>query len=877
MQNQTGLPKTLLWGDLPNYLHPFTPLCIADSREDVERRMLRLKAAGVRSMNLLWSGQDETGGFTPFNSEAYWTRILWVAELCEREGMTFMMQDAAPFPTGLADGLLMRPEHTDKNKLYLGERHLDVVGPNAEGAFLVSELVGSIRCTDQEKGFGKARPFAGDALYAVVAVSRASGELDFDTAIDLTDSAQDGLLLWPVPEGIWRIFVIFETRNDGGRMHYINLLDPESVALNIKAIYEPHCAHLKHAIGKAWLGFFYDEPEIGNLWRYCTPVLPGATRNMEGESMALPWSALVRDAWCEAMGAQFRRVLPLLWQQDASLYHSVRARFMDVVSRVVRQTYNGQMHAWCRVRGLQYIGHCLEDENTHASLATGPAHFFRMQAHQDAAGIDLIGGQLMPGKDFPHSWYGNPDGDGEFYHYGIAKLASSAAHIAPNKRGRSFCEVFAVYGDIAGTRIRKFVYDHLLVNGINEMIPAPPFIPGADAAHCRKENKYVNRLCHLMHRTKPVIRAAVLYHAEAEWYGGAFDRFQAVGKVLAQRQISYDVIPADVFEDVEFYRSELSDGLSVNGNRYDALIVPRAEAVPRALADYLRRPGSKPPVLFCGHRPKFVAETGERFACDAGRVVAMDALADALEAVLDRDFALSERLPGVRYARFSGDEGEYYLVVNQGDACAFELTLRGAGALYDIDAMEGLVHRLPCVARAGCVSASLTMDALESRLLLVGACDADVPERPAVIRREGLDVTWRVTLADGTALVMRELANINAKDGFPRYTGSMIYEAEIELSELPAEISLGDVYEIAELFVNGASAGSRQNAPYTYDVRGRVKPGANKLRIELLTGRARDLNRQDSAAFGRSMSATVYNSLEPGGLMGPVRLHFTTQ
>ena len=864
------LDELLFSEAIPNYLHPFTALSILDRFEDVQKRVLRLKAAGIRSMNLLWSGGDDTGGYTPFNSDAYLTRIQLVADICRREGMTFMMQDAAPFPTGLADGWLMRPEYLDRNKLYLGERHLDVKGPNPDGAFLVSELVGSIRSTDQERGFGKARPFPRDSLYAVVAVAHDGDGLDPDGAVDLTDCVSDGLLLWPVPEGVWRVFVIFETMNDGGRLHYINLLDPASVALNIQAIYESHYAHLKEEVGKTWLGFFYDEAEIGNLWRYNVPTLPGDKRNVEGESMALPWSRIVRDRWEAVMGTQANRALPFLWEDCAKL-PQVRVRFMDIVSRVMQETYNGQMHAWCRERGLQYIGHNCEDENTHCSLGNGPVHFFRMQRHQDAAGIDLIGGQLMPGKDFRQSWYGCPEGDGAYYHYGLAKLASSAAHIMPNKRGRAFCEVFAVYGDIAGTRLRKFVYDHLLVNGINEMIPAPPFVPGAEKGVSKQENDYVNRVCRLMHGTRPVIKAAVLYHAEAEWYGGDFNRFQTVGKVLAQAQISYDVIPADVFEDTVFFGTNCSDGLRVNGNRYEALIVPKAEALPAALARAMERGEPRVPVIFCERRPGVIAETGEPFREEGGEVVPMDALAERLQRIIHRDLILDRALPDIRYAHFRNDDADFYFLVNQGGPCAFEADIAGDGALTAVDIMEGTARRLPAERRGDGLTCRLSMDRWESMLLVAGASEEALT--PAW-RHEAISPAWRVTLEDGIELEMDALRSVNAADLFPRYMGKVVYEATVTLDARPGILRLSEVWETAEVSVNGQCAGVRQWTPYEYDIRGLTRFGENRLRVTVWTGRARETQRESSSAFGRSMSATVYNALPPGGLLGPVTLGY---
>ena len=77
-----------------------------------------------------------------------------------------------------------------------------------------------------------------------------------------------------------------------------------------------------------------------------------------------------------------------------------------------------------------------------------------------------------------------------------------------------------------------------MINGINEMIPAPPYMEGFDIEISRNENNYLNRICRLLHETKPVIKVAVLYHAEAEWYQLPVQRFQKPCAELARHQIS---------------------------------------------------------------------------------------------------------------------------------------------------------------------------------------------------------------------------------------------------------------------------------------------------------------------------------------------------
>lgn len=52
----------------------------------------------------------------------------------------------------------------------------------------------------------------------------------------------------------------------------------------------------------------------------------------------------------------------------------------------------------------------------------------------DYAGIDVIGGQVVPGMNYHHDAFNTGGSNGEFYHYALAKLASSAAHLDPLKK-----------------------------------------------------------------------------------------------------------------------------------------------------------------------------------------------------------------------------------------------------------------------------------------------------------------------------------------------------------------------------------------------------------------------------------------------------------
>jgi hypothetical protein len=131
----------------------------------------------------------------------------------------------------------------------------------------------------------------------------------------------------------------------------------------------------------------------------------------------------------------------------------------------------------------------------------------------------------------------------------------------------------------------------------------------------------------------------------------------------------------------------------------------------------------------------------------------------------------------------------------------------------------------------------------------------------------------------------------HSDEGVRYYSGKGTYRKTIEVPTawlapgLQVLLDLGDVREIAEIFVNGQSAGIVWNPPYLLEISSYLKPGRNTLKVEVmnlwinrLTG---DLDLPESEQFTRtnikSDGSTRYSKaepwhVEPAGLLGPVRL-----
>ena len=96
---------------------------------------------------------------------------------------------------------------------------------------------------------------------------------------------------------------------------------------------------------------------------------------------------------------------------------------------------------------------------------------------------------------------------------------------------------------------------------------------------------------------------------------------------------------------------------------------------------------------------------------------------EALEATVHRDFRIDRALSDVRYSHYKEANGDWYFLVNQGDACRFEASMQGSGKLYAVDVTRRCVERLDSRAMENRVSVQLSMARFESLLLYISEDD----------------------------------------------------------------------------------------------------------------------------------------------------------
>lgn len=841
----------------------------------------------------------------------WWHDMDIILDEAKKRGMKVWILDDQHFPTGFAVGKM---ENADPSlcKQFINYNTADVCGPMPQALL----DVGAMAKAKPSFGGGMMSMFGGgkeprrfddDKLIRVIASKLVCGNDVDDTLLDITDKVNDGILEWDVPDGMWRIFVLYATKNGGARTDYINMLDEDSCRVQIDAVYEPHWEHYKDEFGKTIAGFFSDEPAIGNTVGF------NMDESIGRKEMPLPWSKNMPALMEEQLGADYEKYLPALWTgvgtggAGEELTGKVRYAYMNAVTQLVDKCFASQIGKWCEDHGVEYIGHIIEDNNQHSRLGCSQGHFFRSMYGQHMSGIDDIGAQvLLGGENHTRKKGFGADGDGEFYHFALGKLGSSFAHIDPKKKGRAMCEIFGAYGWDFGVRSQKYVLDHFLVRGINTYVPhafTPKAFPDPDCPphfYAHGENPqyrhfghlmhYMNRMCELLNDGLHVAPVAMLYHGEAEWTGD-YMFLQEPARQLHENQIDFDILPSDLFSDMNYFNASFDKTLKVNGEEYQTLVIPYAQYITTDVAAFAGKAAKAGfPVVFVDGLPEGICdkcddETEAALLADLVdcKVVFLEDLAawmfenDLNEIKSNTEFAR------LRYYHYVKNGAHMYLFSNEDPGIAFdgEVTVPVKGAVNLYDAMENLVY--PAFAQE-CEEGTKLHVHLEpyqtelyvfedlSEYETVKAC-------PACGQWTEVDTEWTLSFAENKEYPnfhdeekLTKLTNVGK--AHPAFSGFMRYEADVEIPALGANqtlINISDAYEGVEVWVNDQYIGMKICPPYTFDITKAAQVGKNSLRIEVANTLANKVSHMPVDPMRAAMAAMNGKSvIRPSGIVGKV-------
>ena len=819
-------------------------LFYGESHEELARMVKAIYDTNLRSMVL------ETRYHPEYCEEKYFDDIRFVFDECRKLGMHIWLMDDCQCPSGSCKYLPQKPEYDYLRPWEVRETHVDVAGPMTDGSVMVD-------CWLKDES---------ESVLSVVAAKRVpdssllTGEL-----VDLSDNLHDGMVYFDLSDGVWRIFVLIKTRQN--TEPFIDKLRSECTEFYIQNVHQKIYDNLSEYFGNTFLGFFNDEAGFHNNGhnQYITP--------MGTEKAQYPWGKCVVEGLKKIYGDKlYTRLIGLWYNFEDCSEEKVRVEYMDIISKAFYENFSSKIAGFCHTHGIQLIGHILEDKNAHAKTGYGCGHFFRAVGDQDMSGIDTVLHQHIPGM----TQYSNRAStsmvhhDNVFYNYYLAKLGASYAHIDSRKKGRLMCEIFGAYGNAEGTKMMKYMGDHMLVRGANYLLPClfttnhtkrnhfPPYLYCGDVIHPFASYygdlmNYMNRVTHLLTDGIHVSSCAIFYDAHGIWTNTDFVEGQAVAKVLYDNLYDFDILPIEYVEKID------EKGM-INGEKYPVLFLPYSSYLPQDIIQSLKNADIE---VIC------VSDKGQK--SPDFPTIDLTEIPDFMKSRGLGDVKSDYNGIYLRSYHYTRNGTHYYMFVNEdiNNEISANVTLSefsgGTYAIYDplmnkawrCSSAERNIHR--------------DLPVYSSVFVICGDMDYEsLPELPLfrLDKETEADSVYDISLSeDGKEfthyITTDKLFNVTGYKHNPHFSGNIRYQTKLKFKKSDKiELNLGYVGEAAEVTVNGQSAGKRFAPPYTFDVTDLIKDGENSVEINVansLVHRIMDMR-------------STYLVVEPSGIMGPVKI-----
>ena len=404
-----------------------------------------------------------------------------------------------------------------------------------------------------ESGYGDTN------LIKVIAGREIEGGVDSASLVDLTAAVQAGTLTWSAPVGVWHIMK-FTWNFNGPRDKKVSVdgADPACVDWFIKTVYQPHYDRFKDDFGKTIVGYFYDEPETQGDWGSDVPKLI-AERKLDLNTMLVAYK------------------FKLAGEAQTAAYYSYLDCFVESWGR----TMYGGMSNWCREHKVVSMGHFMEHGDFFFNRDTSAGNMMQLQKYSDMGGIDVVCGQIQPGKR-------------NMRDYQMGKIASSISHTYNKANDIAFSEIFGGYMQELTYPAMKWLADWHQVRGVNFLIPhsfnprapfdgdyPPYFYNGGFEPRWplyRVWADYTNRLSTMLTGGKHVCPIAFLHVGQSMHSGNAI-RPEELTSTIQDALYDCDWLNYDAFEnDATLSGKEIK----LHKENYQVLIVPPVEVIPYA-------------------------------------------------------------------------------------------------------------------------------------------------------------------------------------------------------------------------------------------------------------------------------------------------------
>ncbi len=358
--------------------------------------------------------------------------------------------------------------------------------------------------------------------------------------------------------------------------------------------------------------------------------------------------------------------------------------------------------------------------------------------------------------------------------------------------------------------------------------------------------------------------------------------------LLCDAQIDYDYIPQDVWSNQSYYGTDIEDNcLHINTQRYQVLIIPRAQFITKDLAYSLvgmQEKGVK--VFFVGAYPEGICNEHmsreEQMLLEQIReypVIQRDELVSTMQQEQCTDITLVPAHNRVRYYHYEHTDGTgVYLFCNEGtdpfDGC---IHLSDSRHGYEYCAWNNTLTK----ARYNGAKLTMYLEPLKSYVLILDPEATHTNDTLVAIQPvRMIDKTHVIPLDRWERSVCRskeypefgECVPIKLPDTLhelqPEFSGMVRYESSfIAQKGQKIAIEITDAHEGVEVFINQISLGIQIVPTFLFYTADELIDGSNALVIEVATTLEREL------AHIPDMMGVVRPAQGLSGLTGQVTLY----
>lgn len=697
---------------------------------------------------------------------------------------------------------------------------------------------------------------------AVLAVPFDKGKIINDTKsiINLTDNFSNGRLRADLPQGDW-IIIRFTCSNNGQRLIvpspesgglFIDFLDPESTKRHLKHIVDrlglKPGSNQKN--GLAYIEFDSMELAEGIPW---TDSMPQVFKEMRGYDLTLFLPALI--GWSitsKSEGFLYDWTKTISDQLIFSHY---------ITGREFLKTYNIDLVAEAGGPGPPTWSTCPVDALKALGNVSIPRGEFWVQhrniflVKEVASASHTYGRNIVDAESFTtwRRWKDSPED--------LKKIVD-----------RAFCE-----------GLNNVTFHTFASTGKEDGLPGRTYHAGSDINHANTWWNKSKPFMDYLSRCSYMLQQGLFVADACYFYGDKAPNFYPSFHVVPEKPIleslgkgyDYDVVNSDVI----LNRMSVKEGriFLPDGHSYSVLILPDQDDMPLevlAKLEEMVKSGAtiigKMPVAVPGLNKQ--AENGAGLSETAkmmwdggegedgfinrygkGRVISGISAREVLESdLVGMDFH-SEDMEALDYIHRRSAATDIYFIRNLSEdnysgICEFRIS----GMYPELwDPSTGEQYSIKeYTQKDGTTSLSLNLYPGESVFIVFTGTKRNIADANSNLdikaNAETIEGPWKVTFPEGWGApdeaVFDNLISWTGSevDGIKYFSGTATYHKSIIIKKSNLDssrkiiIDLGEIYDLAEVYINNKSAGILWKKPWHLDIKDLLKAGENELRIEVV-------------------------------------------